>query len=163
MVQVSATSTISLQFKLNALDHFIILSIETVEALRIFMRNFILSDLQDINWDIERNTNVNTAYANINNKLIEVVNKHAPAKQRKILAQQTPYMNKQLKSAVYKKRMLYNKLKKINTNKNWEAYRTQRNLVTKLKKRPINNYFIERCTGGPKAKDVWPTVKTFSN
>jgi hypothetical protein len=37
------------------------LSIETVEVLRILTSNFFLSDLQDINWDIERNTNVNTA------------------------------------------------------------------------------------------------------
>jgi hypothetical protein len=42
-------------------------------------------------------------------------------------------MNKQLKSAVYKKRMLYNRFQKINSKKNWEAYRTQRNLVTNLK------------------------------
>jgi hypothetical protein len=30
-----------------------------------------------------------------------------------------------------------------------------------VKKRSINNYFIERCTGGPKAKDLWLTVKPF--
>ena len=114
LVQVSATSTISLQFKSNALDHFIILSIETVEALRILKSNFFLSDLQDINWDIERNNNVNTAYGNFNNKFFEVANKHPPVKERKILPQQTSYMNKELKSAVYKKRMLYNRFKKIN-------------------------------------------------
>jgi len=69
--------------------------------------------LQDINWDIERNTNVNTAYGNFNNKCIEVANKHPPVKERKISSQQTPYMNnKELKSAVYKKRMLYNRFKK---------------------------------------------------
>lgn len=117
--------------------------------------------MQDINWDVEKNTNVHTAYDNFNNKFIEVANKHAPIKQRKILPQQIPYMNKQLKSAVYKKRMLHNKFQKINSKKNWEAYRIQRNIVTKLKKRSINNYFIGRCTGGPKAKDVWPTVKPF--
>jgi hypothetical protein len=70
--------------------------------------------LQDINWDIERNNNVNTAYGNFNNKFIEVANKHPPVKERKILSQQTPYMNKELKSAVYKKRMLYNRFKQIN-------------------------------------------------
>jgi hypothetical protein len=72
----------------------------------------MLSDLQDINWDVERNTNVNIAYENFNNKFIEVANKHASVKQRKILPQQTPYINKQLKSAVYKKRMLYNRFRK---------------------------------------------------
>ena len=59
--------------------------------------------------------------------------------------------------------MLYNRFQKINSKKNWEAYRTQRNLVTKLKKRSTNNYFIERCTGGPKAKYVWPTVPFLTN
>jgi hypothetical protein len=46
-------------------------------------------------------------------------------------------------------------------NKNWEAYRRQRNYVTKLKSKSINTYFIERCAGGPKSKDFWPTVKSF--
>ena len=58
--------------------------------------------------------------------------------------------------------MLYNKFQKINNKKNWDAYRVQRNYVTKLKKQSINNnYFKERCTGGPKSKDFWPTVKPF--
>ena len=105
--------------------------------------------------------NVNYAYENFNNKLIHIVDKHAPLKERKILPKQIPYMNKTLKSAVYKKKMLYNKFQKFNTTKNWEAYRLQRNLVTKLKKQSVNNYFIERCTGGPKSKDFWPTVKPF--
>jgi hypothetical protein len=42
-----------------------------------------------------------------------------------------------------------------------EAYRKQRNVVTKLKNKSVNNYFIERCAGGPKCKDFWPTVKHF--
>ena len=109
----------------------------------------MLSDLQDINWDIERNTNVNTAYENFNNKFIEVANKHAHVKQRKILPQQTPYMNRQLKSAVYKKRMLYNRFHKIISKKNWEAYRTQRYLVTKLKKK-IHKQLLYR------KKHWWP-------
>jgi hypothetical protein len=35
------------------------------------------------------------------------------------------------------------------------------NYVAKLKKQSINNYFIENCTGGPKSKDFWLTVKPF--
>ena len=58
-------------------------------------------------------------------------------------------------------RMFYNKFQTINSKKNWEAYRQQRNYVTKLKKQSINNYFIERCTGGNRCKDFWPTVKPF--
>jgi hypothetical protein len=59
-------------------------------------------------------------------------------------------MNKALRSAVYKKRMYFNKFQNVNSRKNVEAYRKQRNYVTKLKKQSINNYFIERCTEDPK-------------
>jgi hypothetical protein len=57
--------------------------------------------------------------------------------------------------------MFYNKFQKYNNSKNWEAYRRQRNYVTKLKSKSINTYFIERCAGGPKSKDFWPIVKPF--
>jgi hypothetical protein len=55
--------------------------------------------------------------------------------------------------------MYYNKFQNVNSRKNWEAYRKQRNYVAKLKKQSINNYFIERCTGGPKSKDFWRSLK----
>ena len=70
-------------------------------------------------------------------------------------------MNKFLKQAVYKKRMLFNKYQNHRSSSNWEKFRQQRNLVTKLKRKSINQYFIERCVGGCKAKDFWPTVKPF--
>ena len=43
-------------------------------------------------------------------------------------------MNGDLRRAVYKKGMLFNKYKKCRTSANWEDYRKQRNHVTKLKK-----------------------------
>ena len=55
--------------------------------------------------------------------------------------------------------MLFNKFKKIRTN--WVLYRKQRDHVTKLKKASMRVYFFERCAGGPKSKDFWPTIKPF--
>jgi hypothetical protein len=43
--------------------------------------------------------------------------------------------------------MTHNEFLKDKSNKNWEAYRKQRNLVTKLKKQSIRTYFYERCVG----------------
>jgi aromatic ring-opening dioxygenase LigB subunit len=54
--------------------------------------------------------------------------------------------------AIYKKRMSYNKYNRCKNKQNWEIYRKQRNLVNKIKKQSIRNYFIERCAGGPKSK-----------
>ena len=72
-------------------------------------------------------------------------------------------MNGNLRRAVLKiKSMLFNKLKKIRTPlANWKLYRKQRNHVSKLKKALILVYFFERCVGGPKSKDFWPTTKPF--
>jgi hypothetical protein len=44
------------------------------------------------------------------------------------------------------------------SNKN---YRKQRNHVNKAKKKSVQNYFFERCVGGPKSSDFWPTIKPF--
>ena len=57
--------------------------------------------------------------------------------------------------------MLFNKFHKHKTPKNWENFQRQRNLVTKLKRKSTNQYFIERCLGGSKTKDFWSTVKPF--
>jgi hypothetical protein len=36
-----------------------------------------------------------------------------------------------------------------------------RNMKTKVKRDSITTYFHERCGGGPKSKDFWPTIKPF--
>lgn len=120
-----------------------------------------LQDLENQNLDMSNFDNVNSAYDHFSKCFNEVADKHAPFKERKILPKQVPYMNSELKRAIYRKKMLYNKFQKYNNSRNWEAYRRQRNYVTKLKSKSINTYFIERRTGGPKSKDFWPTVKPF--
>ena len=70
-------------------------------------------------------------------------------------------MNGNLRRVVFTKRMLFNKFKRSKTSANWELYRKQRNHVTKLKKASMRVYFVERCAGGPKSKDFWPTIKPF--
>ena len=120
-----------------------------------------LQDLENQNLDMSNFDNVNSAYDHFSKCFNEVAEKHAPFKERKILPKQVPYMNSELKRAIYRKKMLYNKFQKYNKSKNWEAYRRQRNYVTKLKSKSINTYVIERCAGGPKSKDFWPTVKPF--
>ena len=57
--------------------------------------------------------------------------------------------------------MLFNKYKTCKTSLNWDNNRRQRNLVTKIKKQSMRVYFYERCAGGPKSKDFWPTIKPF--
>ena len=43
-------------------------------------------------------------------------------------------MNKNLKRAICKKRISFNKYNRCKNKQNWEIYRKQRNLVNKIKK-----------------------------
>jgi hypothetical protein len=52
----------------------------------------------------------------------------------------------------FQEKNAFNKYNKIRSRDNWDKYRTQRNLVNKIKRKSIREYFIERCVGGPKAK-----------
>ena len=118
----------------------------------------LYSNLQNL--DMSQN-DVNKLYNEFSNILTETVNKHAPLKQRKLVKQPAPFMNKALKYEIYKKRMLFNKYKRNKTPKTWEKFRRQRNLVTSLRRRSLNKYFIDRCTGGCKSETFWSTVKPF--
>ena len=100
---------------------------------------------------------VNRAY--FETSFIEIIDKHIPIKKRKPVAYPVPYMNQNLRNAIYKKKMYHNKFLKQKTDKNWETYRKQRNLVTKLKKTSIKTYFFERTAGGPKSSTFYPTIK----
>jgi hypothetical protein len=48
---------------------------------------------------------------------------------------QLPYMNRELRKAIYNKKMYYSKFLKDKSSKNWEQYRLGRNLVNKLKRK----------------------------
>jgi hypothetical protein len=59
----------------------------------------------------------------------------------------TSVCNSELKRAIYRKKMLYNKFQKYNNSKNWEAYRRQRNYVTKLIARFNSEFIYGTCFG----------------
>ena len=104
---------------------------------------------------------VNERYNNFERKVTQIVDKHVPMKQRYERKNRCPYMNKELRQAIYRKHMLYNKYLKNKSTNSWEKYRTQRNFVTKLKKKSESVYFSERCIGGSKSTDFWSTIKPY--
>ena len=67
-----------------------------------------------------------------------------------------PYMNGELRHAINVKNMLKRKYDKVNNKKNWDKYRLQRNLVTKLRKNSINIYLQNKFGN---SKEFWDTVK----
>jgi hypothetical protein len=81
-----------------------------------------------------------------NTVLNEVIEQHAPLKKKKLKCPPLPYMNSELRKAINVKAMLKRKYLKMKSNGAWNRYKAQRNLVTNLKRKSVNNYFKDRCT-----------------
>ena len=104
---------------------------------------------------------INNTYDKYERNFTNILNKQAPTKSRYPRKNPLPCMNGELRKAIYHKQMLYNQYTKQGSNKSWEKYCKQRNLVTKLKRKSVKIYFLERCSGGSKSGDFWKTVKPF--
>ena len=137
---------------------------KTYRSYKQFNYEAFIQDLDNAKFDdqiINDNKDIHKTYETFESSFLDVVNKHIPLKKRKSTQHPAPYMNQELRHAIFKKKMLFNKYNKIRSRDNWDKYRTQRNLVNKIKRKSIREYFIERCVGGPKQKDFWPTIKPF--
>ena len=102
---------------------------------------------------------VDDAYWMCSTLLQEIVNEHAPIKQKTIKGNHLPYMNGELRRAINVKRMLKRKFTKCNSNMNWDKYRKQRNIVTKLLKKSLQQYMHKKCNEAVNGGDFWKTVK----
>jgi hypothetical protein len=90
-----------------------------------------------------------------------VVDKHVPVKSKFIKKMSVPYMNGELRHAIFRKCMLRNKYYKQRSTLNWSNYKKQRNHVTKLRKKSIKTYFQNKCKNGKNNYDFWRTIKPF--
>ena len=102
---------------------------------------------------------VDDAYWMCSTLLQEIVNEHAPIKQKTIKGNHLPYMNGELRRAINVKRMLKRKFTKCNSNMNWDKYRKQRNIVTKLLKKSLQQYMQKKCNEAVNGGDFWKTFK----
>ena len=68
-------------------------------------------------------------------------------------------MNGELRRAINVKRMLKRKLTKCNSNMNWDKYRKQRNIVTKLLKKSLQHDNAKQLNEAINGGDFWKTVK----
>ena len=72
-----------------------------------------------------------------------------------------PNMNSHYRKIIYKTRQARDSYNKNQTPDNWKKITKLRNMKTKIKRESISVYFLERCGGGPKSKNFWPTIKPF--
>ena len=102
-------------------------------------------------------------YDNFELVFTSVLDKHAPWRTKIIRGNEKPHMNKVLKKEIMKRTRLWNIYYFNGRNpSDHDAYRKQRNLVTKLNKRIKRQHFksaIQYAKGRP--KDFWSFCKPF--
>jgi hypothetical protein len=133
----------------------------TYRSYKTFDIDQFTNDLQKIK--ISENCtekDLNNIYDEDEKNLKNILDKHAPIKSRYQRRKPLPCMNKELRGTIYRKQMLYSQYTKNRSNKNWEKFRKQRK-VTKIKRKSMKVYFLERCSGGSKSCEFWKTVKPF--
>ena len=84
---------------------------------------------------------VDDQYDFYNGLLKEIMDCRDPLKRRTVKARQLPHMNDKLRKAINVKGNLRRKYKKIKSSHSWNKFREQRNLVTKMKRDALRNYF----------------------
>jgi hypothetical protein len=131
-------------------------------SFKSFDNESFLNDISDTDFNFcFIPSDMNTMMRTYNSLFSEVLNKHAPIKTKRITKIPPPFMNHDLRKAVYRKSMLRNKYYKERNDKNWDAYKKQRNIVTKLRKQSIKTYFINKTDRVRNAKDFWKVVRPF--
>ena len=80
-------------------------------------------------------------YQHFLNIFIEILNKHAPIKQKYLTVNQEKFMTKGLHKAIMKRSRLRNKLWRDRTDISREEYEKQRNLCVSLSKNAKKDHF----------------------
>jgi len=94
----------------------------------------------------------------------DILDVHAPLKTKIVKHKPVPYMNDKLRKAINVKGMLRRKYVKYKTRSLWLKYKEQRNVVNRLKRVSIQNYFDEKCNNSGLCKSgkiFWDTVKPY--
>ena len=99
-------------------------------------------------------------YDSFHDTFMSVLDKYAPIKEKKVRANNAPFMNKDLSKAIMKRSRLRNRYNKTPSQENLVAYKKQRNFCVKITRKTKRNYYnnikINKITDN---KSFWNTIK----
>ena len=108
--------------------------------------DYFRNDINNIdkNKTLEDKSDPNKYYENFTSTFGEILNRHAPLKNKFIRGNEGGFANKKLRKAWYTRSRLRNTYNKNATDDNWNNFKTQRNICTSLKRKAKKNFFIEK-------------------
>ena len=144
-------------------SHFTRLNPNTVyyRNFKNFNENSFLNDLRETNFDLSTN-DPNENYCFITDIFIKIAKRHAPLKKRFFRGNQAPFMNKELRKAIYSRSRLRNNCCKNPTKENEKKHKIQRNKCVSVKKKSIKKYFKNISKDNVVTnKNFWSVIKPF--
>ena len=90
-----------------------------------------------------------------------VINEHAPMKQTMIRGNQVPYMTEQWRKAIRHRHKLWKKFTCNRTDANYEAYKSQHNTCTSLRRKAIKQHFLKKSAETVNPREFWSTFRPF--
>ena len=108
------------------------------------------------------NENPNQNYNVLSNRFLEVVNVHAPLKTKIVRGNDAPFVDKQLRKAIYTRTRLRNKIHRNPSKENKIAYKKQMNFCVSLRRKCMKNYLKKLTEKGLTTnKGFWKFTKPF--
>ena len=92
---------------------------------------------------------------------LSALNEHAPIRQTMIRGNQVPYMTEQWRRAIRHRNKLWIKFTRDRTDVNYEAYKTQRNTCTSLRRKAIKQHFARKTADTENPREFWSTFRPF--
>ena len=88
-----------------------------------------------------------------------VLEKHAPTKQRKVRANEVPYMTRALRKAIMTRSRLQNSYHKLKTDESLQYFKRQRHFCNRLYKREREKFYSN--LNFTDSKKFWKNIKPF--
>ena len=108
----------------------------------------IFDDVNDITWCHEK-------------LFSDVIESHAPLKQRILKKESLPFMNSALRKNIHKRNQLKNKFWKNKTRQNWNNYRVMRNKVNSLLRTSEISFFRSKSVNSSTPSEFWKLFKPY--
>ena len=106
--------------------------------------------------------NCDEPYEKLSEIFLDILNHHAPLREKQIRGNHVPFMNKELCKAIMEKLKTRNKYLKWPSRENYVSYKKFKNKCNSLTKKAKKIFFKEATKDGIMSnKKFWSTVKPF--
>ena len=130
-------------------------------SYKYFNEEKFLSDVKEADFSF-KTSNPDENYLVLTNVFSNIVNIHAPLKRKILRGNDAPFMNKELRKAIYTRSRLRNRYFNNPTKGNETSYKKQRNKSVSLRRKSITQHFSKITSKGIMTnKQFWKTMKPF--